>query len=357
MDETNFYSLTQEQKIILIEGTIGSRGKYIKHTSGMCGEIYILDQSGNSYPRYVCAKIPKPFASLTINEISKRFVRELKMQLSFSQNRFVHWAFDFDEIAGVPSASFRYWGSDLQKIIIDNNTSAVSKLTLMLYTCLGLKHCYRKGLIAHQDLKPANIFIRNLKKDFNGLPDLDIYNIALVADFGLANAFIDYNIYDGSRPYMAPEQWNKEELTSATDVFALGIILYELFSGGYHPVGIKLNDFWPVAKDGNSKKWTKERDWKKWISSECKITICPSIIDINIYSYIERMLSIDPKKRPEIDDVIDFFFENIKKECSNSYNNLNMIINDSNQDFTNLDLKETKPYLYNKWKKFEIKFA
>jgi serine/threonine protein kinase len=352
----NFYSLSEKHKIIFIENSVGNRGKCIKHTSGMCGDIYILDQGKNTFPRYVCAKIPKPSNKESNEEIARRFIREMKLQLSFNHNTYVHWAFYFDEIAGVPVASFRYWGNDLDKVIKENKASHITKISLILYTCIGLKHCYNKGLVSHQDLKPANIFVRNLKNDFKDLPNLDIYNLALVGDFGLANAFLDYNLFDGSRPYMAPEQWNEEKLSSATDVFALGVILYELLSSGYHPVGIKLTEFWPIAKSGNTKKWTKQKDWKKWIDLKCPINIIPEKIDKNINSFIQQMLSIEPTERPDIDIVIIFLFKQIETECKDSYNQIKFLIEHFEKDSSTLELKDRKPYLQNKWEKFELTF-
>lgn len=114
-------------------------------------------------------------------------------------------------------------GNDLANLIKTSQPSQVTKLSLLVYTCIGLRHCYEKGLIAHQDLKPANNFIQNINGNFVGQPDLDIYEFAIVADFGLVNTFKE-DIFDGSRPYMAPEQWNKNELSQATHIFALGVI-------------------------------------------------------------------------------------------------------------------------------------
>jgi eukaryotic-like serine/threonine-protein kinase len=254
----NFYELEDKFKRIILEGFYG-RGECVLNTSGLCGEIYVFDQGVNSIPRYSCIKLPKPIKNVSNEQTASRFIRELQLQLSFYHNKFVHWAFDFDTVFNIPVASFRYWGNDLASLIKTTQPSHVTKLSLLIYICVGLKHCYCKGLIAHQDLKPANIFIQNIKSDFVGLPDLDIYDFAIVADFGLANAFIDYQVFDGSRPYMAPEQWNKNVLTQATDIFALGVILFELMTNGYHPVGIKLSDFWPthkmeIAKNGQGLK-------------------------------------------------------------------------------------------------------
>ncbi|WP_193067830.1 protein kinase domain-containing protein, partial [Halomonas sp. 3D7M] len=268
MEQIDFHALDEHQKKLMLEIALGNKGKCVSVSEGMCGEIYVFDQGGNVSPRYVCAKIPKPLTNISVEETNNRFVNELKNQLSYNQQRFVHWAFDFSEVLGTPLALFRYWGSDLEKVIRKPELSSkVEKLSILVYVCSGLSHCYKRGLVAHQDLKPANIFLKNVKSDFCDLPDLDIYSLALIADFGLANASLDSSVFGGSRPYMAPEQWDEFELSPKTDVFALGVILYELMSGGFHPVGIKLSDYWPMPLKNNSKKWTKADAWRKWAKS------------------------------------------------------------------------------------------
>lgn len=260
---SDFYSLDPELKILMLEGIVG-RGKCINLLCGMCGEIYIFDQGEVVTPRYVCAKVPKLLDNTAPVDIAKRFVTEMERQLSFYHHMFVHWAFDFESVMEVPVALFRYWGGDLDNLIRTGESSIVEKLSLMIYILEGLRHCQGKGLVAHQDLKPQNIFLRDVRPNYLDLPELDIYKFPMIADFGLSNAFMDSGIYDGSRPYMAPEQWKKTELSQGTDIFALGVIFYQLLTGGYHPVGIKLDEHWPNPAPGNSKKWTKSDPWKKW---------------------------------------------------------------------------------------------
>ncbi len=268
MKKIDFHALNNDQKKRILEITLGNKGTCISFCEGMCGEIYIFDQGKNTSPRYVCAKIPKPLKGASTQETNKRFINELNNQLSYGNHSLAHWAFDFTEVLGSPVALFRYWDGDLDKAIRNSEFSSITeKLSTMVYICIGLSHCYESGLIAHQDLKPANIFLRDVSNKFRDLPDLGIYKLALIADFGLANAFRDSSVFGGSRPYMAPEQWSESELSPRTDIFALGGILYELMSGGFHPAGIKLNDYWPSPIEGNSKKWTKADSWKKWAAT------------------------------------------------------------------------------------------
>lgn len=91
---------------------------------------------------------------------------------------------------------------------------------------MALYECHRrknKQIILHRDLKPANIF-------------LDENNNAKLGDFGFARALaqsqdgqsVYANTYLGSPYYMSPEQCNGQEYNEKSDIWSLGIILYEL---------------------------------------------------------------------------------------------------------------------------------
>ncbi|WP_339614823.1 protein kinase [uncultured Gilvimarinus sp.] len=357
MDQIDFHALDAAQKKFMLEVTLGNKGTCVSVSEGMCGEIYVFDQGENVSPRYVCAKIPKPLRNAPIQETNQRFVNELKNQLSYSHQMFVHWAFDFSEVLGNPVALFRYWGGDLEKVMRKSELSSVTeKLSIMVYVCSGLSHCYKSGLVAHQDLKPANIFLRDVKSEFRGLPDLDIYNLALIADFGLANAFQDSSVFGGSRPYMAPEQWSESQLSPKTDIFALGVILYELMSGGFHPVGIKLNDYWPRPVGGNSKKWTKANAWKKWAATASIAFEHIASIEPEVQSLIHNMLSVDAADRPSIEEVKISLLGIIKRESQESFVQLEFLVNYFERKASTVPFKDRWPYLSERWRKFQTKF-
>lgn len=86
--------------------------------------------------------------------------------------------------------------------------------------CAGLAAAHDKGVL-HRDLKPANIM-------------LDGRGEALLTDFGLAGLPEDIGgaeVCSGTPVYMAPEQLAGREVTQRSDIYSLGLVLYELFTG------------------------------------------------------------------------------------------------------------------------------
>jgi serine/threonine protein kinase len=95
-------------------------------------------------------------------------------------------------------------------------------VALALQACAGLQHAHDAGLI-HRDVKPANLLVR----------DDDVLKIA---DFGIARAaeltrLTQHGTVLGTAAYLSPEQAAGEEVTTATDVYALGAVVYELLTG------------------------------------------------------------------------------------------------------------------------------
>ncbi len=101
-------------------------------------------------------------------------------------------------------------------------------LTIGRQIAEGLDAAHCAGVV-HRDLKPGNIFL--CEKPPQGLR-------AVISDFGLARPFQRDNIERtmagailGSPNYMAPEQFLGEDVTAATDIYAFGLILYEMIAG------------------------------------------------------------------------------------------------------------------------------
>jgi serine/threonine-protein kinase len=132
-------------------------------------------------------------------------------------------------------------GDSLQQILDEGGTLPLERLVhLIAQACAGLAHAHDAGVI-HRDIKPENIVVVKRRDDEGKETEL-----VKVCDFGIAHwnvttAKDEYGATKVNRPdtgqivgtpvYMAPEQIRNETVDARTDVYALGIVLYELSTG------------------------------------------------------------------------------------------------------------------------------
>jgi serine/threonine-protein kinase len=86
--------------------------------------------------------------------------------------------------------------------------------------CAGLAAAHEKGVL-HRDLKPANVML-------DGQGNVRITDFGLA---GLAESLRDEDVRSGTPRYMSPEQLQGREVTVRSDIYALGLVLYELYTG------------------------------------------------------------------------------------------------------------------------------
>jgi serine/threonine protein kinase len=150
-----------------------------------------------------------------------RFHNEVRIARQVSHPN-VCRVYDIGEVDGQPYISMEYVdGENLSALLrrigrLPNDTAI--EMTRKL--CAGLAAAHDKGVL-HRDLKPANIMI-------------DGRGQVLVTDFGLAGIASQIQgaeIRHGTPAYMAPEQLAGTEVTVRSDIYSLGLVLYEMFTG------------------------------------------------------------------------------------------------------------------------------
>ncbi len=124
-------------------------------------------------------------------------------------------------------------GIPLNEFCDAHKLSVPDRLALFMQVCGAVQHAHQKGVI-HRDLKPTNVLVES----HDGKP------VPKVIDFGLAKAtsglqltehtlFTAFGSVMGTPLYMAPEQatFNAVDIDTRADIYALGVILYELLTG------------------------------------------------------------------------------------------------------------------------------
>jgi serine/threonine-protein kinase len=191
---------------------IGQLGK------GGMGEVYRADDLKLGQPvalKFLPEKLSKDAAML------ERFHREVRTARKVSHPN-VCRVFDIGEVDGQQFLSMEYIdGEDLSSLLRRIGRLPEDKATeIARQLCAGLAAAHEEGVL-HRDLKPANIMI-------------DGRGRARITDFGLAglsDEFRGHEIRSGTPAYMSPEQLAGREVTFKSDIYSLGLLLYEVFTG------------------------------------------------------------------------------------------------------------------------------
>lgn len=277
----------------------GKAQKAVGTSEGFSGAIVYLDNGENVSPRYIAAKYPKKKEPIQSRERALRFLRELETQAKSHYHPNVHGPFKVTMILGVPVAYFRLWEGDLSSFIECDSLEDTGRLMLMIQLISGLSHCHARGLI-HQDLKPENVFVRDLRNSFRDLPNTDFWFRPKVADFGSVNLASEISEFRGSRPYMAPEQWRKEPLGEWTSSFVVGTILHELISRGEHPEGVQLGA-WHRRENPVFNRMQKDKYWWKWLEQDCPVA--RPLSNTDLAAVVSDCLQVSPNLRPTLTDI------------------------------------------------------
>jgi predicted Ser/Thr protein kinase len=187
---------------------------------GGMGAVYLARDT--TLDRNVALKVARPRAQESA-EGTARFLREARAAAAL-QDEGICRVLDFGDINGTHYITMEYIvGQPLSKLLsagqsVDPRRAA----TLVAQVARALVEAHRQGVI-HRDLKPANIMI-----DERGRPK--------VVDFGLARREDDstltgQGIILGTPVYMSPEQVSGQAVGPATDIYSLGVILYQLLAG------------------------------------------------------------------------------------------------------------------------------
>ncbi len=193
---------------------------------GGMGTVYLAEQV--SIGRKVALKILHPEFARD-QEFVKRFRQEARLAASLN-HRNVITVFDFDQgDDGSLFIAMEYvQGQSLSDVVRQEGPLDLARaVRLGIQIAEGLGAAHRAGVI-HRDIKPENIMVVGDAADEIKLMD---FGIARLRDTGAATRLTRSGMILGTPVYMAPEQIEGGEVTERTDIYAFGIVLYEMLSG------------------------------------------------------------------------------------------------------------------------------
>lgn len=185
---------------------------------GGMGEVFRADDLKLGQPvalKFLPEKIVESQSAL------QRFHHEVKIARQVSHAN-VCRVYDIGEIDGLHFMSMEYVdGEDLRSLLKRIGRLPSDKaLQIARQICAGLAAAHDKGVL-HRDLKPANLML-----DGEGTVRITDFGLA-----GLAGEIRGAEIRNGTPAYMAPEQLAGKQVSIASDIYALGLVLFELFTG------------------------------------------------------------------------------------------------------------------------------
>jgi len=200
---------------------------------GGCGVVYMAEQE-EPVRRKVALKVIK--LGMDTKAVIARFEAE-RQALAMMDHPNIAKVFD----AGATETGRPFFVMELVRgiKITDfcdrNNLSTEERLKLFMPVCQAVQHAHQKGII-HRDIKPSNVLVTVSEPGAPGCPK--------VIDFGIAKATSDQPLTDktlftafeqfiGTPAYMSPEQamMTSLDIDTRTDIYALGVLLYELLTG------------------------------------------------------------------------------------------------------------------------------
>jgi eukaryotic-like serine/threonine-protein kinase len=197
---------------------------------GGMGEVWLAEQKAPIH-RTVALKLIK--AGMDTKAVVARFESE-RQALALMDHPNIARVYDAGSTPeGRPYFAMEYVpGLPITEYCDKHRFTVKERLELFMQVCDGVQHAHQKAII-HRDLKPSNVLV--VEQDNKAVPK--------IIDFGLAKAtgqrltdktmFTELGVMMGTPEYMSPEQADQSELNidTRTDVYSLGVILYQLLVG------------------------------------------------------------------------------------------------------------------------------
>jgi len=221
--------LSATAALITSGGQIGQYRIIRKIGEGGMGTVFEAEQQ---HPRrHVALKIIS--AGVVTSRTLRRFEHESQIlgRLHHVGIAQIFEAGTFDVGAGTqPFFAMEYIkGLSLPDYVQKHQLGTRRRVELLIKICQAVEHAHQKGVI-HRDLKPGNILV-----DETGEPKILDFGVARVTDADVQTATLQTDIGQlvGTIPYMSPEQvsGDPQELDTRSDVYALGVVCYELLTG------------------------------------------------------------------------------------------------------------------------------
>jgi serine/threonine-protein kinase len=192
---------------------------------GGMGKVFLAERADDQYQQLVAIKLMHDLWQA--DGMLERFRTERQILANLNHQNIARLLDGGITPEGTPYLVMEYIdGVPLDQYCRANDLPIDTKLQLFLRICTAVEYAH-KNLVVHRDIKPANVLVGP-----DGNPKLVDFGIAKLLDSSQAATRATAGLM--TPEYASPEQLRGEPITTATDVYGLGVLLYELLSGA-HP--------------------------------------------------------------------------------------------------------------------------
>jgi hypothetical protein len=202
---------------------VNDRFKVVRYIGGGgFGTVYLVEDI--VVREELVLKILSPQLSLDESMI-RRFVQELRLTRRITHRNVIR-IYDLVDLGGAHAISMEHFdGRDLGAVAREDGPMTVERaLSITEQVLDGLDAAHAMGIV-HRDIKPANILV-----DSNDVVKIVDFGLALVAQ-STRSRLTQSGILVGTPEYISPEQITGQEVDGRTDLYSLGIVIYEMISG------------------------------------------------------------------------------------------------------------------------------
>jgi eukaryotic-like serine/threonine-protein kinase len=194
---------------------------------GGMGAVYLAERDDAEFKQQVAIKLVK--RGMASSFIVRRFRNERQILASLDHPNIARLLDGGTTDEGLPYFVMEYIeGQPITEYADARDLSTVERLKLFGKVCAAVHHAHQK-LVVHRDIKPSNILVTP-----EGEPKLVDFGIAKLLDPKPSEGLIDTGataVGMMTPEYASPEQVRGEQITIATDVYSLGVVLYQLLTG------------------------------------------------------------------------------------------------------------------------------
>jgi serine/threonine-protein kinase len=192
---------------------------------GGMGVVYLADRVEGGFEQRAAIKLVK--RGMDTDAILRRFLRERQILAGLEHVNVARLLDGGVTADGQPYFAMEYVeGEPLTRHSDHHALGVEERLRLFEEVCRAVQHAHGK-LVVHRDLKPSNILVTAEGR----IKLLDFGIAKLLAEEDEATTLTEQGVRVLTLDYAAPEQVRGEAITTATDVYALGVVLYELLAG------------------------------------------------------------------------------------------------------------------------------